>query len=202
MIIGPKYKICKRLGGGIFEKCQTQKFVLSESRLKKKRGRRPKAISDYGRQLLEKQKMRYLYGITEKQLSKYVALSTHLTSDPSNRLFQSLESRIDNVVYRLGLATTRRFARQIVSHGHVMINGRRTTIPSYKTKVGDVLSIRPNSREKGMFINLKEQLEDHSTPDWLSFDEKKFEGKIINQPKLSETDTIFDLQLVLEFYSR
>ena len=124
MIIGPKYKICKRLGGAVFEKCQTQKFTLAEARKKttKSQGKRPNAMSDYKRQLLEKQKMRYTYGLSERQLSGYVAQSVEKSAHPGDALMLRLESRLDNVVYRLGLAKTRRLARQMVSHGHILVN--------------------------------------------------------------------------------
>lgn len=174
MIIGPRYKIGKRLGASVFEKCQTQKFVLSEARSKKRRtSRRPKQLSDFGKQLLEKQKVRFMYGITEKQFSKYVRGATESTGESKNLIFQGLETRLDNITYRLGLAATRRFARQMVSHGHIMINGRRVTIPSYKVGMKDIISVRPISREKGLFASFEERFKDHSVPKWLSFDEKK-----------------------------
>src|SRR3990167_4336783 len=114
MRIGPKYKICKRLGSSVFEKCQTQKFMLSEERRNKSKGRtgrRPRALSDYGRQLLEKQKMRYTYGLSEKQLSRYVKAAFAL-KDPVSALYRALELRADNAVYRAGLAPTRRASSQ------------------------------------------------------------------------------------------
>lgn len=202
MKIGPRFKIGKRLGASVFEKCQTQKFVLSEARSKKRRRSRPKPLSDFGKQLLEKQKVRYTYGITEKQLSKYVKVATQSHVESKNKIFQELETRLDNIVYRLGLAPTRRFARQIVSHGHITINERRVTIPSYKIGIKDFISVRPNSKEKGIFIDLEERFKDHSMPAWLSFDAKKLEGKMITFPELSAADASLNLDLVLEFYSR
>ena len=202
MKIGPRYKIGKRLGASVFEKCQTQKFVLSESRSKKRRGSRPRQLSDYGKQLLEKQKVRYMYGITEKQLSRYVKNATKSPSESKNRVYQELETRLDNIVYRFGLAPTRQFARQMVSHGHIMVNGRRVTIPSYKVEMKDAVSVRPNSKEKGLFINLEERLKNHSAPKWISFDAKKLEGKMTALPEIETADASLDLDLVLEFYSR
>jgi len=203
MKIGPRYKLGKRLGASVFEKCQTQKFQLSEARSKKRRtSRRPRQLSDFGKQLLEKQKVRYTYGITEKQLSKYVKEATESSAESKNKIFQELETRLDNITYRLGLATTRRFARQMVSHGHITVNGRRVTVPSYKIGMKDVISVRPNSKEKGLFIDLEKRLKDHSVPKWLSFDEKKLEGKMLSLPELTVADSSLDLDLVLEFYSR
>ncbi len=202
MIIGPRYKIGKRLGASVFEKCQTQKFVLSQERSKKRRSSRPKQLSDFGKQLIEKQKLRYMYGITEKQLSKYVKEATESHSESKEKIFTGLETRLDNIVYRLGLAQTRRFARQMVSHGHIMINNRRVTIPSYKIDSKDTISVRQNSKDKGLFIGLEERLKNNSVPKWLSFDEKKLEGKMTASPELITVDSSLNLDLVLEFYSR
>lgn len=202
MKIGPRYKIGKRLGASVFEKCQTQKFVLSEARSKKRRGSRPKQLSDFGRQLLEKQKLRYMYGITEKQLSKYVKEATEASSESKNGIFQGLERRLDNIAYRCGLAPTRRFARQMTSHGHIMVNGRRVTIPSYKIGIKDTISVRPQSKEKGLFAGFEEYSKGYKTPVWLSFDIKKLEGKMVTLPELESADASVDLDLVLEYYSR
>ena len=130
MKTGPRYKICKRLGNGVFEKCQTQKFTLSESR-RSFQGRRPRQISDYGKQLLEKQRVRFTYGITEQQFVNYVNSATKKEGDAAATLLSTLERRLDNVVYRLGLAPTRRAARQMVVHGHILVNGKKAAIPSH-----------------------------------------------------------------------
>ena len=202
MIIGPKYKICKRLGGAVFEKCQTQKYALSEARRGRVRsGRRPGAMSDYKRQLLEKQKMRYTYGISERQLSRYVKESMSY-SDPIATLMSRLESRLDNVVYRLGLTKTRRAARQMVSHGHIMINGRKTTIPSYQVREKDVISIRDGSKENGLYTTLTEEHEKAGIPSWLTFDLKKLSGSVSARPVYDPVESLFDPEQVLEYYSR
>lgn len=201
MIVGPKYKICKRLGGSVFEKCQTQKFTLSEARKKQRRGRRPKALSDFGRQLIEKQKVRYTYGISEKQLSRYVESASQKKSDSMLSLYQDLETRLDNMIYRLGLVPTRRFARQVVSHGHIMVNGVRVTIPSYQVRIGDTIAVRERSQGKGMFVTIAEDMADRTLPKWVVFDTKTFEGTLKSNPELS-TDTELDLPSVFEFYSR
>lgn len=207
MKIGPKYKIGKRLGASVFEKCQTQKFVLSETRSKnaRKRKSRPRALSDFGKQLIEKQKVRYMYGVTEKQLTRYVKESLERKQsrvEPTTKLFQSLEMRLDNVVYRLGLAPTRRFARQMVSHGHILVNGKRVTIPSYNIALNEVVSVRGRSREKGLFVSLEERLKDRTPGAWLSFDEKKLEGTVTTPPEPTTADASLDFKMVLEFYSR
>lgn len=203
MRIGPKYKIARRLGAPVFEKTQSQKYALSQAR-KEKSGKsfmRPK--SEFGIQLLEKQKARYTYCLTERQFSRYAkeALAKRGTNVLA-RFFEMLELRADNVAYRAGLAGTRLSARQLVSHGHITVNGRRITIPSYKLSVGDVLSVRPGSKEKRVFADLSERLSSYRQPSWLSFDEGSMTAKVITAPKLEESQALFNLRAILEFYSR
>lgn len=203
MKIGPKYKIAKRLGAPIFEKTQTQKFELSVARGQNaRRGRRPGQMSDYKRQLIEKQKMRYTYGITEKQLRRYVDEAMEKSNQPVALLMDRLESRLDNVIYRMGLAKTRRLARQVVSHGHICVNGKKMTIPSHKVRVGDVVSVREGSRQNGLFVNLSESHEPAGVPAWLSFDAKKLEGTMKSAPVYTPAETLFDPEQVMEYYSR
>ncbi len=203
MIIKTKYKLCRRLGASIFEKTQTQKYALSEAKKTgNKRLKRRKILSQYGLQLIEKQKLRFAYGIREKQLSRYVkeALSQKVKNS-AEHLYDRLELRLDNVVYRLGLAPTRAMARQMVSHGHILVNGKKLSIASHKTKVGDKIGIRKQSQEKVIFIELQEKIKNAVSFDWLNFDIKKKEGIIITEPKL-ENQEIFDFKTILEFYGR
>lgn len=203
MKIGPKFKIAKRLGASIFEKTQTAKFELSVARgANQKRGRRPNQMSDYKRQLIEKQKMRFTYGISEKQLRRYVDHAVDKSNQPIAVLMDRLETRLDNVVYRMGLAKTRRLARQISSHGHICVNGRKMTIPSHKVKVGDVLSIREGSRQTGLFIDLAEKHEAVAMPSWVTFDPKKMEGTMKSAAVFDATGSLFDPEQVMEYYSR
>ena len=203
MIIGPKFKIAKRLGAPIFEKTQTAKFELSLARsANQRRGRRPGQASDYKRQLIEKQKMRFTYGLTEKQLRRYVDEAVEKSHQPVALLMDRLESRLDNVIYRMGLAKTRRLARQIASHGHICVNGKKMTIPSHRVKVGDVLSIREGSRQTGLFINLSETHEAAGVPAWVTFDVKKMEGTMKAAPVYNPSETLFDPEQVMEYYSR
>ena len=164
MLSKPKYKICKRLGSGVYEKCQTEKFALSEARVKKTFKRR-RNLSDYGRQLLEKQKVRFTYGITEKQLRKYVSRAV-ITKEPAAELYKGLETRLDNTVYRLGFAPTRRAARQMVSHGHIIINTKRMTVPSHIVKKGDIIEVREASKDKTLFVGNSETISAHTAPKW------------------------------------
>ncbi len=203
MKIGPKFKIAKRLGAPIFEKTQSQKFELSVARGGKRTAKRPGQASDYKRQLTEKQKMRFSYGITEKQLRRYVDEAVAKEGHkPVALLIDRLETRLDNVVYRLGLAKTRRFARQMVSHGHIVVNGKKLNVPSHKVRVGDVISVRAGSRESVMFVGLAEKHDAVSVPSWLSFDAKKLEGTVKGAPQYNPTETLFDPEQVMEFYSR
>jgi small subunit ribosomal protein S4 len=199
MISKPKFKICRRLGPGVYDKCQTTKFATSSKGTLG--GRRPKAPTEYGAQLLEKQKVRFSYGISEKQLSNYVKkVSTTKGAGTAEKLYENLESRLDNVIYRLGLGASRKATRQMVSHGHFVVNSHRVTIPSYELKAGDVIKIREGSKTKKIFENLAERLKDYNTPKWLSFDFGTMEGKMLDKPK--NTETFLDLNAVLEFYSR
>ncbi len=202
MKLGPKYKICRRLGTGVFEKCQTQKYVLSEAKKSRTQGRRRRPRSDFGLQLIEKQKVRLTYGLSEKQFSNYVKQAVDKrTENTAEVLVQILESRLDNVIYRLGLASTRAFARQMVSHGHIYVNGRKVTVPSYSINQNDVVSVKESSRAKGLFVDLEERLQDYNPPAWLSFNLGKKEAKVQGSPK-SEGEEIFDLPAVIQFYSR
>lgn len=203
MKIGPKYKIAKRLGAPIFEKTQTQKFELSLARgANAKRGRRPGQMSDYKRQLIEKQKMRFTYGVSEKQLRRYVDEAVEKSNQPVALLMNRLESRLDNVIYRMGLAKTRRLARQVVSHGHICVNGKKMTIPSHRVKIDDVITIREGSRQTGLFIDLKEKHEAAAMPSWVAFDAKKMEGATKAAPIYNPAETLFDPEQVMEYYSR
>lgn len=200
MISKPKFKVCKRLGPGVYDKCQTTKFAMAPKKFSAS-GKRPKALSEYGTQLIEKQKIRFSYGITERQLSNYVKRALNLKGAGTvDRFYEELESRLDNAIYRMGLATSRRFARQMVSHGHFIVNNHKVTIPSYAIKPGDVIKIREGSKSKKLWSNLAEKMKEYNSPEWVNFEIEKMEGKILSKPK--NVDTFFDLNAVLEFYSR
>lgn len=203
MKIGPKYKICRRLGSHVYEKCQTQKFQLSEARKTKGfRGGRRRNVSEYGEQLLEKQRVRFTYGLKEKQFANYVKSASASANVPTEELYQRLERRLDNVIYRLGLAPSRAYARQLVSHGHVSVNGRRLNIPSYSVRVGDVISLKESTKKKNIFEHLSERVKESKQPAWLSFDAKKFEATVSSLPKAESHELGFNLSSVIQFYSR
>lgn len=197
-----KYKLCRRLGAGIYEKCQTAKFAQSEPVVK--RGRRPGGRrSDFGNQLIEKQKVRFMYGVREKQFSNYVTKAMDHAKRglvPSELLFRQLEERLDNVVYRLGFAHTRALARQMVSHGHFTVNGRKVTVPSYSVKQGDLIAVREGSRTTALFRDIAAKLKNVKKPDWFTWDEQAVTAKVSGDPK--NPDPFLNFQAVIEFYSR
>lgn len=201
MKIGPKFKIAKRLGAPIFSKTQSPKFVASQQRAGRVK-KRMSQMSDYKRQLLEKQKMRLSYAITEKQLRRYVDEAVEKSHQPAAILMQRLESRLDNVVYRLGLAKTRQMARQMVGHGHILVNGRKLSIPSHKVREHDVISVREGSKASAMFAGLLEATETATVPAWLTFDVKKLTGTVTSTPTFDSAESQFDPAQVLEYYSR
>ncbi len=198
--IKSKYKIAKRLGAAIFEQTQTQKFALSEARtVKKTRGR---TKSDYGRQLLEKQKVRFTYGIAERQLSNY-AEAAFETKNPPESLHRALELRLDSAAYRAGFAGTRRAARQMVSHGHLLVNGTRITVPSYRLKKGDTITVREGSRTSPLFGHMNNpDVTPRSIPTWLAVDPSLMVAKIEGEPAYAPTEIPLDYPAVFEFYSR
>lgn len=202
MKIVQKYKICRRLGPGVFEKCQTTKFVMSEARhAKNLKGKRKKPLSGYASQFLEKQKVRFMYGISEKQFSNYIEEANNQKGILATEyLFELLEYRLDNVVYRFGLTNSRRLSRQMVSHGHILVNGKKVTVPSHRIRVGDIISIREGSKKSILFKDLDSKMKDYNCPNWLNFNIENLSGKVLGKPK--NIEGYIDLNTVLEFYSR
>lgn len=202
MKLGPKFKIAKRLGAPIFSKTQSPKFQNSLARpgrpVKNRRGN----TSDYKKQLLEKQKMRFSYGLSEHQFSRYVASALESGNQPIPSLMKALESRLDNVVYRLGIAKTRSQARQLVVHGHITVNGRKLNVPSAYVRTGDVVGIREGSRSIGLLANFADNHSAAAVPAWLAFDAKKMVGSKKQDPVVDMKEQLFNPDLVLEYYSR
>lgn len=195
-----KFKMARRLGAHIFEKTQTEKFAVKEAQRVKK-GKRPKPLSGYAEQMYEKQRIRFCYGISERQLSNYIKESlAKRGSTPSEVLPSILESRLDSIVYRLGFAPTRRQARQMVSHGHFCVNKVRSTVASTICKEGDVITVREGSKKSVLFQDLAVRLKDYIMPSFLKFDVSTLTGTIKGKPKLS--DSAFDFNKAIEFYSR
>ncbi len=201
LIIKSKYRIARRLGAGVFDQTQTQKFALRQAQRTEKRTRN-RGGSDYGRQLIEKQKVRFTYGLSEKHLSNY-AEAAFATKHPPTTLHRALEMRADNVLYRAGFAPTRRAGRQAVSHGHVLVNGKRITSPSYATKIGDVLTIREGSRKSPLFAGLSDKnQEGQNAPQWLEADPAALTIKVTAEPSYAPSEIGLDYPTVFEFYSR
>ena len=203
LLIKSKFKIAKRLGAAIFEKTQTQKFALSEARSAASKKRGGRGGSDYGRQLLEKQRVRFTYGISERQLSNYAGVA-FAEANPSASLHLALEMRADSAIYRAGLAPTRRAARQAVSHGHFTINGKRTTIPSYRVRKGDVIAVRDGNRTSALYAGLAENKAENARaiPAWISVDLDLLKAEIVGEPSYNQTESGLDYSTVFEFYSR
>jgi len=200
MHIGPKYKIARRLKAPIFEKTQTQKYALREGRKNKSFGR-PK--TDFGLQMNEKQKARMFYCVTEKQFGKYVkqALSKK-TESPTTNLLKSLEHRLDSVVWRAGILPTHLSARQAVAHGHFLVNGKRTYVPSFAVKEGDTISIREGSKSSKMFASLDDKEKEIRTPSWMVWNSDKKELLIKGAFSADKGELLFDLGQVIEYYQR
>ena len=199
--IRSKYKIAKRLGAAVFEQTQTQKFALSEANAKPKKQRRGGG-SDYGRQLLEKQRVRFTYGLSERQLSNY-AEKAFEASNPSDALHKALELRADSALYRAGIARTRRAARQAVSHGHITVNGRRITSPSHRLKIGDKLSVREGNRKSPLYAGLADKEgAGRGVPQWLTVDVALLTAEVTGEPSFTPLETGLDYPTVFEFYSR
>lgn len=202
MKIGPRYKKARYLGVPVFRKTQTQKFALRSQRKAKNSDSRRGAKSEYGKQMLEKQKARYSYGVSSKQFSNYVKRALSNSGDNSKNLISILESRLDNVMVRSGFAPTRSAARQMVSHGHIAVNGVNVTVPSIEVRSGDVLTIRDGSKNKAIFSKLDEELKNIKVPNWLSVDQKTKTIKVSGRPETEMSDLLFDVGAVLEFYTR
>ena len=202
MIIGPKYKIARRLKAPIFEKTQTQKYSLREERKNKKRSfNKPK--TDFGIQLNEKQKARMFYCVTEKQFAKYVnqALAKKASS-PTTNLLKTLEHRLDNVVWRAGILPTHLSARQAVCHGHFLVNGKKVYVPSFSVSPGDKITIRGGSKGSRLFSEMENKMTETKSPDWISWDGSKKELSIKEGSFTEKTDLLFDLGQVIEYYQR
>src|SRR3989338_9204719 len=203
MITGPRYKLAKRLGASVFEKAQTQKFALSADRSAKNKRRSRGRQSEYGKQMLEKQKVRITYGLPERQFRNYIKKALAAAgAKPTEHLHESLEMRLDNVAWRLGLAPTRRAARQMAAHGHLTVNGRKVRIPSYALSVGDKIGVRDGSKSHGTLIGFAERAAERPMPSWLVWDVRAMEGALTERPTFASADPAGDLAAVLSFYTR
>ena len=193
----PLLKRCKALGINPVVMGYTK-----ESKRNQKEVRRAKK-SEYGLQLTEKQKLRFIYGVLEKQFRKYYVMATKKTGVTGEVLLQILESRLDNVIYRMGFAKTRQQARQMVSHGHITVNGKKCDIASYLVKVGDVISVKEQSRASaGIKTIVLANSDNKVVPGWLEVDAEKFTGKVVSLAARSDIDYAVKENLIVEYYSK
>jgi len=208
---GPVCKLCRREGEKLFlkgERCLSPKCPFERDRgyppgehgrLARFRRRRE---SDYSRQLRGKQKVRRVYGVLERQFRRYFRKAERMSGLTGENLLILLESRLDNVVYRLGFADSRPQARQLVQHGHFVVNGRRTNIPSYTVQSQDTITVREGSRKRTYFKDRAKQLDEGAVPGWLSLDAEKMAARVLNPPAREDIEATLNEQLVVEYYSR
>ncbi len=203
-------KICRRAGVKLFlkgERCLSPKCAITRRAYPPgPRGKRRKSPpSEYGRELREKQKLKNWYNLAERQFKNYIKKilgRKGKAEDAPALLMNFLESRLDNVVFRLGFASSRAQARQLVSHRYFLVNGRPINFPAHQLKKGDIISLKPQKAVKNIFKNLKNMLKKHKAPNWLELDAQKLEGKIIGEPSLEDAAPPAEISTIFEFYSR
>jgi small subunit ribosomal protein S4 len=205
---GPVCKLCRRQGEKLMlkgDRCVGPKCALEKRSYppgEHGNSRRRRRLSDRGLQLRGKQKVRYIYGVLERQFRGHFATAEKRPGLTGENLLQILETRLDNVVFRLGFADSRRQSRQIVNHGLITLNGRKTDIPSCQVKPGDVIAWKENKTKSGIYKLMAEVIQDKEIPSWLSLDVKNMTGKVLSYPSRSDIDATIQEQLVVEYYSR
>ena len=199
-------RLCRREGAKLFLKgtrCYTKKCSFERRPTPPgQHGVRRRKVGDFGLQLREKQKIRRVYGVLERQFRNYFREAQTHQGVTGEWLLRSLEFRLDNVVYRMGLASSRAQARQLVGHGHIAVNGRPTNIPSYQLKPGDKVEVRESRRSREPFKVVKETLRSHQAPEWLAVDATSLSGTVSASPSRDQMPLDLNEQLVVEFYSR
>lgn len=203
---GPVCRICRWQGIKLFlkgERCFGTKCAVERRTYPPgEHGQRRRKTSEYGAQLREKQKARAIYGVLERQFRKHFEEAERRPGITGENLLQLLESRLDNVVYRLGFADSRNQSRQLVRHGHFALNGRKTNIPSALVRPGDLVAVRPASRDGEYFSIAREALTKKSVPTWLELDSAQLTGRVASLPARQEIETNINEALIVEFYSR
>jgi small subunit ribosomal protein S4 len=206
--IDAKCRLCRRVGDKLLlkgDRCFTSKCAVERRNSlpgQRAQGRRRVKISDRGIQLREKQKARYTYGIFERQFRKTFGEAERTTGVTGDNLIILLERRLDNVLFRLGFASSRAQARQLVLHGHIDLNGRRTNVPSCLVKAGDEIKWRERSTKSEYYKTLVETIDERIIPGWLSLDTKNMVGKVLALPILEDMEVKFDSKAIVEYYSR
>ena len=203
---GAVCKLCRREGQKLFlkgERCYSDKCALSRrSYAPGQHGQNRKKVSEYGLQLRAKQKTRRFYGVLEGQFAKYFEMATKQQGMAGENLLRILESRIDNIVYRAGMASSRAEARQLVRHGHFTVDGKKVNIPSFLVKEGQVITVKEGSRKSPKFEAIAAAAAHHTAPGWLDFDKDNLVGKVNAMPTREDIDLPINEQLIVELYSR
>jgi small subunit ribosomal protein S4 len=205
---GPVCRLCRREGIKLMlkgDRCSSAKCSLEKRNYPPGphgAGRQRRRISDYGVRLRAKQQARRMYGMTERPFRRLFEEATRLSGATGENLARMLERRLDNVAYRLGFADSRAQARQLVRHGHVLVNGRKTNIPSFLVRPGDVVAVRPESRKRTYFKALAEGLNPQAVPGWLSLDANELSAQVLRDPNAEECEQNLQPQMIVEFYSR
>ncbi len=207
---GPVCKLCRREGVKLMlkgERCLSPKCAIERRNFppgQHGQAFRRRQLSDFGVRQREKQKVRRIYGVLEKQFRRYYGIASRTKGQTGATLLQLMERRLDNVVYRLGFADSRKQARQLVRHGHFTVNGRKTNIPSFVVKTGDEIAVREGSRKRTYFKELDASgiLRKKQVPDWLALDAAAMAGRVLRLPERGELDLSINEQLIVEFYSR
>ena len=199
-------RLCRREGLKLYlkgDRCYSDKCAITKrSYAPGQHGQQRKKVSEYGVQLREKQKVRRIYGVQEKQFRIAFAEAERRGGVSGENLLQLMETRLDNVVYRMGFASSRIEARQLIGHGHYTVNGKKVNIPSYIIKVGDVIAVKEKSKQSPKFTGLAEALAGKTIPQWLDVDKANMSGKVVTLPTREDIDIPITEQLVVELYSR
>ena len=205
--VGPVCRLCRREGMKLFlkgERCYTEKCAIEKRNLPPgQHGKARKAkLAGYGLQLREKQKVKRIYGVLENQFRRYFEAAERQRGITGETLLQLLERRLDNVCYRLGLSTSRAQARQLVRHGHFLVNGKKVDIPSFSVRAGDVVSVRTGSVKNPAIVHAMEEVKGRGIPEWLQFDADKTAGRVVSLPTREQINLPVQEQLIVELYSK
>ena len=197
---GPKIRQSRKFGEAFTKKAE--KYLAKRNYRPGQHGQNPQRISEFGMQLREKQKAKIIYGLMERQFRRYYEVASRKVGATGDALMQLLETRLDNVVFRLGIGATRAQARQLVSHGFFDVNGQKVNIPSYQLKVGDEIRVRESKKNSKYIKILQPSLNNTKTVEWLLLDPKNLSGKLLSKPTREQIDSNLNTQLIVEYYSR
>lgn len=203
---GADCRLCRRERCKLFlkgDRCYTDKCaIVRRNKLPGQHADGRKKVTEYGLQLREKQKTKRIYGLQEKQFHRYYLEAERQRGVTGTTMLILLEERLDNVVYRMGLGVSRSQARQFINHGHITVNGKKVTIPSYQVSVGDVISVKDSRKEQPLFVDIKQSKKSGSIPKWLDFTPEALEGKVIARPERDDIDMNIQEQMIVELYSK